>query len=347
MTEITTLSQFLTTANTQFQVYDLGRRVQHIDALAFHQIESLLAPYPYPIQGHAQLGLVFWQQSAQPYIWFLKLPLDEQGLLSPAPRSQFIQMILDALGRDLTQELTEAQQEQFANHPFSFKPNQHKLALFNALVRQQLGQPASSQYEFAAQYLSEQAVIGESSAVENESHSWEQLGLQGIADVCVRAQSLDNMDSLIRSFDFSPLPVHAALCQCLEHLPLEPSLAEKIYLLFEQASNEHKASYLAALASSPSLSIKAIAHLAQHNLLDANHLVTIAARNWQALKDDSCRKSYLEALALQEQGFFNQVFADIVAIPSLRQALLLDLRNPERSNILSIAIGGLFKAAQS
>ena len=79
MTEITTLSQFLTTANTQFQIYDLGRRVQHIDMLAFQKIDSLLAPYPYPIQGHAQFAIVFWQQEQLPYIWFVKLPLDEQG----------------------------------------------------------------------------------------------------------------------------------------------------------------------------------------------------------------------------------------------------------------------------
>ncbi|MBB1270667.1 DUF3549 family protein [Shewanella sp. SR44-3] len=347
MTEITTLSQFLTTAKTQFQVYDLGRRVQHIDAIAFHQIESLLAPYPFPIQGHAQIGLVFWQHADQPYIWFLKLPLDEQGLLSPAPRSQFIQMILDALGKDLTQELTEAQQEQFANHPFSFKPNQHKLALFNALVRQQLGQQASSQYELAAQYLSGQSLVGASTAVEQGCNNWEQLGLQGIADVCVRVKNLDHLNSLIACFDFAPLPVQAAICQCLEHLPLEPSLAARVYQQFEQALDEHKASYLAALASNPSLSIKAIKHLSQGNLLDANHLITIAARNWLALQDPDCRTIFLEALALQEQGFFNQVFADIVAIPSLRQALLLELRNPERSDTLSIAIGGLFKAAQS
>jgi hypothetical protein len=57
------------------------------------------------------------------------------------------------------------------------------------------------------------------------------------------------------------------------------------------------------------------------------------------------RSIYLEALALQPQAFFNQVFADIVAIPSLRNQLLGELRNPNRSVQLSQAIGGLFKAA--
>ncbi len=46
MTDITTLSQFLNAANTQFEVYELGRRVQHIDNVAFAQIEQQAAPYP-------------------------------------------------------------------------------------------------------------------------------------------------------------------------------------------------------------------------------------------------------------------------------------------------------------
>ena len=49
MTEITTLTQFLTTANSQFEVYDLGRRVQHIDRPTFSEIEQLTTPYPSPI----------------------------------------------------------------------------------------------------------------------------------------------------------------------------------------------------------------------------------------------------------------------------------------------------------
>jgi hypothetical protein len=73
-------------------------------------------------------------------------------------------------------------------------------------------------------------------------------------------------------------------------------------------------------------------------------LVAIAARCWLSLKQDGCRKIYLEALALQEQSFFNQIFADIVAIPGIRTQVLSELRNPHRSDRLSGAIGGLFRA---
>lgn len=334
MTEITTLSQFLTTAKTQFQVYELGRRVQHIDMLAFHQIESLVTPYPYPIQGHAQFAIVFWNESQQHFIWFLKLPLDEQGLLSPAPRSQFIEMILTALGQDPTQPLTDEQQDRLANNPFSFKPSQEKLAVFNALVRKQLGLSASIQYEFAVQYLSGQIATSE----------WQHIGLQGLSDVCVRLGELDHEQQLLASFDNSAIEVQIALCQCLEHLHLTEALANKLYAKFVAAPPEYQAYYLRALASHTELSQQALAHLQQTECLEANELISIAGRNWTVLKQELSRSIYLEALARQPQAFFNQIFADIVAIPSLRNHLLGELRNPNRSVQLSQAIGGLFKA---
>ena len=335
MTEINTLSQFLTTANTQFQVYDLGRRVQHIDMLAFNQIELLTSPYPFPIQGHAQFAVVFWQQQKQPYIWFIKLILDEQGCIAPAPRSQFMQMIVEALGRDPTQTLSEAQQEQLANHPFSFKPTQQKLAIFNALVRKQLGQQASSQFEYAASYLSGQI----------KSDAWQQVGFQGIADVCVRSHTLNLTTDINKSLMNAPIEVQAAICQCLEHIDIQTSTADILVEQLQQAENDKKLIFLSALGSSSRHSILAFNHLLESSLMTAETLITFAARNWQALQDDSTRKRYLEALAEQPQSFFNQVFADIVAIPSLRHLLLSELRNPDRSAQLSTAIGGLFKAA--
>ncbi len=335
MTEITTLSQFLTTAKTQFQVYELGRRVQHLDMLAFHQIESLATPYPYPIQGHAQFAIVFWNQSEQHFIWFLKLPLDEQGLLSPAPRSQFIEMVLSALGQDPTEPLTDEQQDRLANNPFSFKPSQEKLALFNALVRKQLGQSASTQYEFAMQYLSGQIAVNQ----------WQHVGIQGISDVCVRLTELDHEQHIIASFDRAAIEVQIALCQCLEHLHLSEALATKIFEKLTLAPTEYQAYFLRALASHQELSQQALRQLQQEARLDANALISIAGRNWSVLKQEASRSIYLEALALQPQAFFNQIFADIVAIPSLRSHLLGELRNPHRSAQLSQAIGGLFKAA--
>ncbi|MEZ9539472.1 DUF3549 family protein [Shewanella sp. 10N.286.51.B8] len=339
MTQLETLSEFLDTANTQFQVYDLGRRVENIDMMLFNQIEALKTPYPFPTQGHAQFAIVFWREAQPPFIWFLKLPLDEQGLLSPAQRSQFIKMILEALGQDPTKALSDEEQERYANHPFSFKPSQEKLALFNALVKRQLSQQPSAQYQFAASYFA--ALIASPKKVDD---SWQQLGLQGIADICVRLDQHNHAAEINAAFEFAPVEVQAAICQCLEHVTIDAVLAQTLFDKLSQAPVEHKHIYLRALASQAELTQKAIKQLVNYQQLDESLLITIAARNWIALKDDQTRKLYLEVLANQPQIFFNQVFADIVSIPSLRQPLLLELRNTERSEKLSAAIGGLFKA---
>ncbi len=337
MTEITTLTQFLNAANTQFEVYELGRRVQHIDNLAFAQIEQQACPYPAPIQGHAQFAIVFWDASEQHYIWFLKLPLDERGLLSPAPRTQFIRMVLEALGSDLTQPLSETDQDKLANHPFAFKPAPEKLALFNALVKKQLAKPASPQYEFAYQYLSGQ----------HAPERWQDVGLQGIADICARANELDHQQHIENAFKHCAIEVQIALCQQLEHLAITEKLAECLLLKFRQVEVEHQLYFMRALASQPQFAQQAVQYLAEQDKLDELALITIAGRNWTVLKDDQTRTLYLEALAKQDQRFFNQIFADIVAIPAIRTQLLMALRDPERSSTLSAAIGGLFKVTKA
>ncbi len=336
MTEITTLSQFLATAKTQFQVYDLGRRVQHIDMMTFHQIEALQAPYPYPIQGHAQFAVVFWSEEQQHYIWFIKLALDEKGLFVPAARQQFIKMILEALGRDPAKPLSEKQQRALANNPFSFKPSQEKLAVFNALVKKQMGLPASAQYEMASQYLSGQM----------PKENWQQLGLQGIADICVRLNSLDHERQVISGLQSEYMDLQAAICRCLEHINVTDNIADQLFDNFNRATPEIALLFLKALSGNQELSLKAVTFLL-HGTLTDQALITIAARNWTVLKNDKVRLAYLESLAMQPQRFFNQVFADIVAIPQLREKILSELRNPNRSVKLSQAIGGLFRTTMS
>ncbi|MFQ6371277.1 DUF3549 family protein [Shewanella sp. YIC-542] len=338
MHTISTFGELLSAAHCQYLIYDMGRRVQPIDVMAFHQIEALRAPYPAPIQGHACFALVFWERPGMPFIWFLKMPLDEQGLLNPAGRSQFIEMLLTAMGQNLQNELTEAQQQQLANHPFNFRPSQEKLALFNALLRQQQGQAASVQYDYACQYLAGKA----------PSQQWQAVGLQGLADICARAHLLDHPQLLCHGITSSAIAteVKIALCQLLEHIQLPELLAQEIVRLFPQQDAVLKPYYLRALASHPQHCTTLIKQLSLSQGLDQELLLAIAARVWHILKQEPCRKIFLESLALQSQDFFNGIFADIVAIPAIRPMLLNELRSPDRSVQLSAAIGGLFRNTQ-
>lgn len=335
MSNINTLGELLNAANTQYWVFDLGRRVQPISNSEFDAFETLTAPYPYPIQGHAQFAMVFGEDPQQPFIWFLKFPLDERGLLNPAARSQFMQMLSDAIGQDITKPLTEEEQQRMASHPFHAKPSQEKLAIFNAQLRKSLKQPASSQYEFACQYL----------AGNTSDEMWQSVGLQGLADICARASDFEHAQLLSNALTASVAEIQIATCQLLEHVVAPASVQHIMMQQFIAADAERQGYLLRASASAPEFTEQLLTQLnEQQQFLDEQQLIAIAARCWPVLKRDAIRKFYLESLAKQSQTFFNQIFADIVAIPDIRLPLLAELRNPDRSTQLSAAIGGLFKA---
>lgn len=53
MSAINTLTEFLTQAETQFQLFDMGRQVRPLASDLFARIEQQQEPYPWPLQQHA------------------------------------------------------------------------------------------------------------------------------------------------------------------------------------------------------------------------------------------------------------------------------------------------------
>ncbi|HBI76406.1 MAG TPA: DUF3549 domain-containing protein, partial [Alteromonas macleodii] len=51
-------------AGTEYQVFDLGRRLEPTDSQTFLEIENGSAYAPYPRQQHAWFGIVFWNKNA-------------------------------------------------------------------------------------------------------------------------------------------------------------------------------------------------------------------------------------------------------------------------------------------
>ena len=91
---IATLSDLLTLSGSQYQIYDMGRLITKLPNEQFEQVELNQLPYPSPSQGHAFIAIAFWQKkTAQPFLWLLKLPLDERGLLNQGARNHFIAII--------------------------------------------------------------------------------------------------------------------------------------------------------------------------------------------------------------------------------------------------------------
>ncbi|GHA59675.1 DUF3549 family protein [Photobacterium aphoticum] len=334
-----TLTQLLDNAGCQYQIYDLGRRVNAIDIDQFKAVEDNRQPYPWPLQQHANLSIAFWQADQAPWIWFLRLPLDERGLLKQAAVGGFIQYVIEAMGATLNRTPTEAEQEKLAANPFTFKPNDDKMAMFHAQLRQQLHLPASHYYEHAQHYLT--GTLG--------WEQWQGVGLQGLADVCARLKQENNTTLVRKAINHLPMTPLYALLGCLEHCTLPESLTQRMVerLNDEQAVETPDLFLLAALvralSGAPTATLRDTLKkvLSTPSLCHPELLVAIAGRCWNGLADNDMASLFLLRLAqTQDQTLFNQLFADLVMLPVLR-GIMLQVLHGQASPELMTAIARL------
>ncbi|NOI76721.1 DUF3549 family protein [Vibrio coralliilyticus] len=321
MDTIHTLSQLLTNSECQYQVYDLGRRIKHIDSKVFADVEKGLQPYPFPLQRKAHLAIAYWNEHKQPWIWFLKYELDERGLLKQADVGNFIKYVVEAMGTRLSQEMTEEQQQKLSNNPYTFKPAEDKMAVFHSQIRAQLDLPCSQYYEHAQHYFS--GGLG--------WDKWQTVGLQGVTDICARLGHNQNGVNLRKALKHLPNEPLYALLGALEHTPLPDKLAERLQeIALEQIdSNDPDIFLLGALAralSGANTSYSGVILdkiLASPRLSHQEVLIGVAGRSWHLLRDPQRAQQFLLRLAQTgNQALFNQLFADLVMLPELRMVLL-------------------------
>lgn len=321
MDKFHTLTQLLDNAGCQYKIFDLGRRVSEIDISQFKAVEDNCQPYPWPQQQHAHLSISFWQSGTPPWIWFLRLPLDERGLLKQAAVGDFLKYVIEAMGSTLNTEPTEEEQQKLAANPYTFKPNDDKMAVFHAKLRQQLALPASQYYEHAQCYLT--GDLG--------WDQWQGVGLQGLADVCARMKQENNSTLLRRAIHKMPMTPLYALLGCLEHSGLPTRLSQRLIerLHSELEPPEPDLFLLSALVralagcDSEILSKQLDRILQQPELCHPEVLVAIAGRCWNGLANIDNASLFLLRLAeTNDQALFNQLFADLVMLPLLRGIML-------------------------
>ena len=341
MTEqIATLGQLLDGAGTQWRAFDIGRRITKIDKKQFNAIEQAQSPYPYPLAGHAWIAIQFWDSSAskEPYVWFLKFPVDEQSKLVCASRDHFANMVIEALGNDLTGEQADGKLD---NNPYVFTPNANKLAAFNALLKVLLKQPASQYYEYTQLYFSSKLGFD----------SWQSLAIQGIADYALRLDNGTNLVNLKNAWGQLPAEVLQPLSAMLEHVNIPISLTEQFSKHAKNAIDEHDSLALVcalrAMSNSQAQGLTAQivdAVLASTLATDSDVLLTIAGRCYSLLEEPERLHIFMDNCAHHQEieTLFPSIFADLVAIPAVRPHLLGLLRKENRSETLARAIGRLF-----
>ncbi|UTA46826.1 DUF3549 family protein [Simiduia sp. 21SJ11W-1] len=334
----TSLAAFFEHLGLQWRLLDCGTRLQPIARERFAQIEDAQVPYPHPYLGQAHMAFVLWaaDRVQSPNIWWFKLPLDEQGKLALAERDGLLAQLTQALGRSLAAaEAGEQVNGLLEGNSYVWEPAEAQQATLHARLTAQLKLPPSQFYAEAAQYIRQ-----------GPWDYWQALGLQGLADVVCRAGK-DNLDgALNKAIAGVPTPVFLSLAQLLEHQAIDVATCEAIATRLQGACTENNAAEingcLRALAASESGGlVKAALAQALEVTLDAEALVTLATRHGQRLSNEKLALPYLEQVAALGQTAFSRILAELLFQPGQRPHWLAAFRNPERSDRLGAAIGGL------
>ncbi|MGQ4276047.1 DUF3549 family protein [Pseudidiomarina sp. E22-M8] len=326
---ISTLTQLLHEGQSSYLCYDLGRLVQPISNADFAALEQQAMPYPYPVQGHACFALVFWPKLADndqdPYLWFLKFPIDERGLLEQSSVYEFITQVITLLGQQVTHALTEAQEQQLQTSAYLFTPAEDKRAALHAQLSLRWQRPPSVHFELAQSNL-------------EVPDQWQHVGVQGLHEVCARLAELPaSQDAICTNFVSYPAPLRQALAIALEHQQLPVAMVESLATQLQQqsAATELRCDLLRSLAGQvpAASSAAAITHVLQQ--ASADEVVICCARLWRAFDPMTEHAVPLErllsAMAQQPTQVFAALLTDLLRLPSLRPHLLILLQRDDLS----------------
>jgi len=345
MNKVEGISGFFDYLTAEARYFDLGRRIQKLPKEVFLRADLLQTPYPFPYLRHAWLGVVFWTEANKdsPMVWSLKLPLDELGMIAPGDRDQFLQQLLLSIGNNI--QAAQAGKQLNAvldNNPYAFTLPEDRQAAFHAKVSALLKRAPSQFYPQTCAYLEAPGDDG-----------WQQLGIQGLADVTARWQ---NHEALLRSgLKTMPDPAFVGFAQLLEHEAIDAKLSQVLIdRLFQQLANSQPnfavvAAAIRGLSHSPAKGLRQAAltkAMAMMPTPEVEVVAAIASRCCDDLSDTDLGLAFLELLAKLGHDNFIQVIADLMALPELKPNLMQALRHPNRSETLVAAIGALFDRIQ-
>jgi len=343
MSSLDSLTELLQESGAQFRIYDLGRQINKISPAQFALIEKGLKVYPTPYLHHAWMALTLWnpKQKQQNVVWFLKFPLDEQGYLVQAVRDDFINRLMLNINQMLdAKELSEAE-DALKDNPFSFTPDQEKMAMFHAIINKTINGEKSQFYSLCQQYYQGQ----------RDWSNWQDLGLQGIAEIAVNLEN--NMPDILKHFNNYQQQPMIALCNALEHHSIDKKLSTLISNHLESQLQHDTPDVALCCSLLRALHASTDQQLVQQSVVkvlnasiaqNAEVLTTIAVKLSSKLLSASMIDLYLEKLAISDAGQqgFSRILADLMFQEDLRNLILQAFRSPNRSDALIIAIGKMF-----
>ncbi len=343
MSSLDSLTELLQESGVSFRIYDMGRQIKNISPLDFLQIEKGLCIYPSPYLRQAWLALMIWnpKNSGQNVVWFLKFPLDEQGYLVQSVRDDFINRLMLNINQMLdSAELANAE-DALRDNPFSFTPDQEKMAAFHAITLKETTAEHSQYYPLCQAYFH---------GIRSWD-KWQDLGIQGIAEVAIYIDS--NQQQIIEHFTHLQSPPLIALCHALENVVISTALATKISAKLQHSLEQQEVdiglccALLRAMHAAPNTEIQqqAIQQVLNSKVSNSAELLSTIAINLSTqLSKQKTLALFLERLSGSEAGQhgFSKILADLMFQENLRESIFAAFRNPTRSNQLIVAIGQMF-----
>lgn len=341
MSNAGTLSALIEEADFRLRWFDLGRRVRPVSRADAEAFEAGVAPWPFPYLRHAWTGLLLWpREGGEPVVWFLRLPLDEQGKLQLPVRDGFLRRLNLALKTS-----GEAQEKQAPAEALDaalqasgllFEPAPERQASFHARSSLLLKRPTSEHFAKTLAYFEAP-----------ERVAWDQLALQGIADLAARWE--EHRELLERRIPELAGPVFITLCQCLESEAIDHRIAGVIADRGRQvmASEDGNRAEIAAAVRGLSHSVaRGLRQDFLQDLLtskaasDGEILAAIGSRCADDLESSELTALWLKALSsTQSQNTFNLLLSDLMYLPAVRSAILDAVRDPERPESVATAFG--------
>lgn len=328
------LAGFLDMTEARYRLFDLGTQLKKLPGHTLMSLDSG-QPYPHPHLGYGWLVIFMWneERTEQNSLWFLKLPLDEQGILPAAVHSDLVNRLYKALQ---TSDASE-RQRLLTDHPYQFTPDAEKMAALHANATQLLGQPASD-------YL---APVKDFFLYQQSSADWAALGLQGIADLVCRADD-DQLIELTKSLPLFDTQPQTALLTQLEHRSLPTPAVETLVGIAQSHNTFHTLTVGALRAAANSPAFRLMEPVIRNGLMQEQpsleFILTVTTRYTALLADGELAVPVLDALARQSDADgFARVVTNLAMQPGLNGIVMQTLGSPELTEALGLALGGLIQ----
>ncbi len=349
MKNIESLTDLFELVDCKATFYDIGRHISKITPAQVIQFDKKMQPYPFAFKQQAWLAILLHPKKAdvdaEPVIWFIRLPIDEKGSINLGTRDHLIKSIVDRiLNKEGDADISDA----LKDNPYAFQPDHERMASFHATLSVQFKKDSSVYFNQLITYL-------ESDLVEEDT-SWQALGLQGIADLAVRANQTKYLPLIKKAIAFAPQPVSVALAKALEHERPEAEYVTFVESIYPTSSNTELRAALIRSVSKTTPSVKLLQSI-KLSLVTANNqatddelqlIIAIVAKcpSWFN-SDPELLSLSMENLANRNDAYvaFSQIASELSHTPVVRGSLWSLFRGDKRSAKLTQAIGSLFTKA--